>query len=256
MKINVRQLKKPALILLSVICLVLLWWLFAAIIDVPLILPSPAGTFSALWTLLGTADFWKSLGTSILHIYFGLAVGVIIGVLVGILTWKSDTLNTLLTPVFSVMRSTPVACFIIVMWIFVGADNLPFVISIMMVAPVVMTGTKGGLDSTPKVLLEAADSYHLNLLKKIRVCYLPALIPHLVGTIVNAIGLAWKAGIAAEVIVRVEGTVGYAIWDAKSWEMDSAKLFAWTIAIILLSLAFEYLFKLLVRKFKPEVKAS
>ncbi len=244
---------KISLLTLSPVLIILLWAIIAYQIDVPLILPMPGDVFRALLSLITTGTFWTSLGTSILQIYSGCLVGILIGVAVGLITYRSTILDTLLSPVFSVIRSTPVACFIILAWMFVGGDILPYYISMIMVAPVVMTGTQAGLRATSHDLLEAADMYHLSLLKKIRTCYLPALIPHLFSAIVNCIGLAWKAGIAAEIIVRAkEHTVGYQIWDAKSWNADPPRLFAWTIAIIIISLAFEYLFKWATKKIRKE----
>ncbi len=238
---------------LSPLFLIALWALLAWRLDIPLILPMPGDVFLAFFKLLGTSDFWMTLLTSVWHIYSGCAVGLLIGIAVGLLTYRSVIFSTLLSPIFSIIRSTPVACFIIVAWMFAGAEKLPYYISMIMVAPVVMTGTQTGMRSTSTELLEAARVYRLSLIKKIRTCYLPALIPHLFSAIVNCIGLAWKAGIAAEIIVRVEGTVGYEIWTAKSWDLDSSNLFAWTIAVIIISLAFEYLFKWVVSYFKREV---
>ncbi len=237
------------LLLLSPLFVVLLWALLAHFLDIPLILPMPHDVFRAFFALIRTPAFWKTLWNSVLHIYSGCAVGILIGFAVGLVTYRGVVFNTLLSPIFSIIRSTPVACFIIVAWTFTGAENLPYYISLIMVAPVMMTATQTGMRSTPSDLLEAAQVYQLSLIKRIRTCFIPSLLPHLFSAMVNCIGLAWKAGIAAEVITRVQGTIGYEIYDARSWSIDSANLFAWTLAVILISLAFEYLFKWSVKKF-------
>ncbi len=244
---------KPALILLSFAVLILIWQLAAVIIDVPLILPRPKQVFIAFFQLLGRSAFWTSLGTSFIHIYSGCLAGLLVGVIIGIITCIFPPFDTMLSPIFSIVRSTPVACFIIVAWTLIGAENLPFFISLLMVAPVMMTGTQSGIRATSKDLLEASRIYQLSFAKTIRTCYLPAIVPHLFTTVINCLGLAWKAGIAAEVIVRVKGTVGYAIWEAKSWDINSSNLFAWTIAVIIISLVLEYLFKWLSKKLLREV---
>ena len=71
----------------------------------------------------------------------------------------------------------------------------------------------------------------------------------------SSIGLAWKAGIAAEIIAYTRNSIGKEIFDAKNFFMGP-EMFAWTLAVVLLSLLFEMLIKLLLRKEeKDESKA-
>ena len=56
-----------------------------------------------------------------------------------------------------------------------------------------------------------------------------------------SIGLAWKAGVAAEIIAMPKNTIGTMIGEAKLY-IESATMFAWTLTVILLSLVIEFLF--------------
>jgi NitT/TauT family transport system permease protein len=242
----VKKWRKPLLLALSLLFWFLLWYFIALLINIPLILPKPLPVLKSLCGMLGTRSFWRSILYSVLRILLGAVIGMFIGLLAGVLSAVSDTVKILLSPVFSVIRATPVACFIILAWVFIGAVRLPVFIAALMVAPVMMTGTLTGIESADPLLLEAAKAYRLPLFRRIYVCYLPALAPHLSSAAVNCIGLAWKAGLAAEIIVKVQGSIGYEIWNAKSWNIDAASLFAWTIAVIAISLFFEWLLKLLL----------
>ena len=62
-----------------------------------------------------------------------------------------------------------------------------------------------------------------------------------------ALGLSWKAGIAAEVIGIPDGSIGERLYEAKVY-LNSADLFAWTVVIIAVSIVFEKLFLLLLRR--------
>lgn len=53
-----------------------------------------------------------------------------------------------------------------------------------------------------------------------------------------ALGLCWKSGIAAEVIGTPSGSIGEHLQQAKIY-LDMPDLFAWTLVIVLVSLAFE-----------------
>lgn len=56
-----------------------------------------------------------------------------------------------------------------------------------------------------------------------------------------ALGLCWKAGVAAEVIGIPDGSIGENLYNAKVY-LNTPDLFAWTVVIVLISLVFEKLF--------------
>ena len=67
--------------------------------------------------------------------------------------------------------------------------------------------------------------------------------------VVTAVGLAWKAEIAAEIIAYTKKSIGQGINDAK-YSMDTATVFAWTVVIIIFSLCLEIITKKILRRIK------
>ena len=65
------------------------------------------------------------------------------------------------------------------------------------------------------------------------------LFSSLPGTI--GLGLCWKSGIAAEVIGIPDGSIGESLYNAKIF-LNTPDLFAWTLVIVIVSLAFEKFF--------------
>ena len=63
----------------------------------------------------------------------------------------------------------------------------------------------------------------------------------------QALGICWKSGVAAEVIGLPDGSIGDALYRAKI-TLSTGELFAWTFVIILLSAVFEKLFLALLDK--------
>ena len=99
--------------------------------------------------------------------------------------------------------------------------------------------------------------YRFSAIKRIRILILPSIKPYFLSACKTSIGLAWKAGVAAEIIAMPPQTIGTMIGEAKLYIM-SAEMFAWTLTVILLSLAIEsgvsYLFaKLDTPKIPKEV---
>ena len=110
-----------------------------------------------------------------------------------------------------------------------------------MVLPVVYTNVLSGIRCTDPQLLEMARVFDLPALRCVRYIYVSQVLPYFRAACTVALGLCWKSGIAAEVIGVPKGSMGEKLYSAKIY-LDTPDLFAWTLVIVLISLAFERLF--------------
>ena len=83
-----------------------------------------------------------------------------------------------------------------------------------------------------------ADVFGVRPLDRLRLIYLSQVLPYFRVALSLALGLSWKAGIAAEVIGLPDLTIGEHLYDAKVY-LDTPDLFAWTVAIVVVSVALE-----------------
>ena len=67
-------------------------------------------------------------------------------------------------------------------------------------------------------------------------------------------GIAWKSGVAAEVIGVPGGSIGERLYQAKLY-LDSPELFAWTAVIIVVSVVFEKLILMLLKRLYKRLEA-
>ena len=116
------------------------WVLAAGLVGRELLLPSPVQVLRRLLELGGTGEFWRTVGCSILRVLTGILSGSLLGILLAVVTERSALLKALFSPVMTLVKSTPVASFIILALIWLGREILPAVISALMVLPVVCTG--------------------------------------------------------------------------------------------------------------------
>ena len=77
--------------------------------------------------------------------------------------------------------------------------------------------------------------------KRLRYIYIPAVHPYLLSSCRTALGMSWKSGVAAEVIGIPQASIGEQLYYSKLY-LDTAGLFAWTFAIIVISAVFERFF--------------
>lgn len=223
------------------------WQLAALWVGRELLLPGPLAVGRALLALAGTADLWLSALATLARVFLGLLWGTAAGTALAFLTHFSPWLDCLLSPAVRVVRATPVVSFILLVYLWVARPAIPWVIAGLMVLPVVWGSLTAGLDSLDGRLLEMARAYRFSPQKTLRLVYLPALRPHFSAGVLTAFGLAWKSGVAAEVLCPPDRAIGSRIQQAKL-ALETPELFAWTLVIVALSLTLESLLRRLIGK--------
>ena len=115
-----------------------------------------------------------------------------------------------------------------------------------MVFPIVFTGVYDGIKKIDKDLLEVCQVYKIPFKKRIKSLYLPTVMPYFVSALTSSIGLAWKAGVAAEALCPPDSSMGLSISLAKQ-NFNNEELFAWALTLVLINIAFEIAFKKLIK---------
>ena len=229
---------KSARILLPAAFWLAIWCLAAACVDQPLLVPSPIAVLRRLGELAAAPLFWRSTLVSLLRIFCGALAGTILGTLCAVLTSRFRLADWILAPAIRLVRATPVASFIILVLLWVSAGKVPGVISALMVLPVVWESVSAGIRSADPQLLELARSYQFSRCKQMCYVYLPAVRPHFAAGVCTAIGLAWKSGVAAEVLCLPKADIGTQVYYSKIY-LETPSLFAWTAVVIVLSMLLE-----------------
>lgn len=222
------------------------WQLAGILIDNSIVFVGPAEVLRSFFLLLPEPGFWKSIANSFGKISAGFLSAFLCGVLLGSLAYRKRLLKDFLEPVVALMKSIPVASFVILALIWIGSKNLSVFISFTVVFPAIYINTIAGLESTDPQLLEMAKVFSIRLPKRVHYIYVPALLPYLISSCKVALGMSWKSGIAAEVIGVPANTIGENLYMAKIY-LSTADLFSWTIIIIIVSAVFEKLFLLLIQ---------
>ena len=239
--------KKAALSLGVALFWLALWHVAAMIVNNPLILPAPIETLLRLFELAGEGEFWIFTGLSLLRVFIGILTAIPAAVLFAAICSKFKIADALFSPAVTLMKSTPVVSFILIAIFIIDRQGIPAVITFMMVFPVLYENLREGISQTPNVLLQMADVFGVSWFLKLKRIYYPAIKPFFFSAICTTIGLAVKAGIAAEVVAYIPDSIGKKLSDAKSY-MEPADLLAWTAVIIMLSLAIEKAVRLLLNR--------
>lgn len=134
---------------------------------------------------------------------------------------------------------------IIIALIWFQSGRVPIFVCFLMCFPIIWTNAVEGIRQVSKDLLQMAKVYRVNRSLIIRRIYIPSIRPYLIAGVTTALGLGWKVTVAAEVLSNPKFSIGGNLYGAKVY-LESSQLFAWTSVVIILSFAFEYLFKYII----------
>ena len=237
--------------LFSVLFWLIVWHAGSVALGQSIILVSPITAARTLFQMMGTAEFYQSVFGSLSRILLGFFAGVLLGTVLAALAYWLPPAGALLAPLMHAIKATPVASFVILALIFISSRYLSILMGFLMVLPILYTNVLTGLRGTDVKLIEMAKVFKMKPLARFRAIYLPAAYPGFLSSCALALGMSWKAGIAAEVIGLPDQSIGEALYQAKIF-FSTPEMYAWTLAIILLSVALEkavmYAAKALSRK--------
>lgn len=162
----------------------------------------------------GVGLFWQTLA-SLERVAKGYTLAAVVGIGTGVLVGTNPFLNKALDPIFQFLRMVaPLA------WVPIALaalqQNEPaalFVIFVTSVWPILINTAEGvrqipdDYNNVAKVLQLSRKEYYLNIL-------FPSALPYIFTGLRIAIGLAWLAIIAAEIVMSGITGIGFFIWNA------------------------------------------
>ncbi len=158
--------------------------------------------------------FWQTLA-SLGRVAKGYSAAAVVGIAVGVLVGGNQLLNKALDPLFQFLRMVAPLAWVPIALVALQ-QNQPaaiFVIFITSVWPILINTAEGvrqipsDYQNVARVLQLSRKDYYLNIV-------FPAALPYIFTGLRIAIGLAWLAIIAAEIVMSGIVGIGFFIWDA------------------------------------------
>jgi len=239
--------KNRNLTLLAVIALLAAWEIASLLIGSDIILPSPEHTFREFYFLLSARDFWPALGSTLLRGAVGFIVSCIAGVIIGIPAGLKPGFRIFVRPLLSIVRTVPVMSIILLALIWFHSGAVPVFVSFLMSFPIVCGNVIEGVGQSENLLVEMAHQYRVSRRTTLLHVYIPSVFPFFIAGASTAMGITWKVVIAAEVLAQPVRAMGTGLQEARI-QLNTAEVFAWTVAAVLVSVASEKLLERAVRK--------
>ena len=231
-----RRLKNPVLrgVLPYVVCIggfLLVWQALSLILGTSR-LPGPINVITDTWDPYINQPFFDNGGTSkglgwqilisLQRVALGYGLAAIVGIAIGGLLGLNRFIGKGFDPVIQVLRTVPpLAWFPISLMVFQNANTSAiFVIFITAIWPIIIN-TAVGIREIPEDYTNVSRVLRLRKSEYISNIVVPATVPYVFTGLRIAVGLAWLAIVAAEML-KADGGIGYFIWDAYNAGGDSS----------------------------------
>ena len=207
---------------IAIAILLVIWQLFSFLPGVTL--PGPIQVVEDTWILIwwpfyrksetDVGLFWQILA-SLQRVAIGYFFAAVVGIALGILVGTNQMMSKALDPIFQLLRTVPPLA-----WVPIALAALQknepaalFVIFITAIWPILIN-TAVGVRQIPQDYNNVAKVLQLNKKKYFFKILIPSALPYIFTGLRIAIGLAWLAIIAAEIVMSGVAGIGFFIWDS------------------------------------------
>lgn len=214
------------------------WLIISSYYDNDLIFPTLSKILEAFVNIFKSTESLKALGYTILRVIISVVICFLVGFLIIILYILFPLSVSFFKPFIQIMRSTPLAIISIFIFILIGDKIGPYIITILMSLPVVFEGLFVATNEISKDIIDEVSTLSGSKLRKIKDIYLPIIMPYIMMTLIQTLGMSFKVMIMGEYICQTKDSIGKILYSVKSLlEMDY--LIAYGILIVLIVSLFE-----------------
>ena len=228
--------------LLVIVAFAVIWEIYARRLDDGLIVPTLTQTLEALYSSCLDGELPARLLSSLGTLGSGYALGVLCAAILTTIAVTvpggSDVLATM-TVMFNPLPAIALLPLALI-WFGIGNFSLVFVITHSVLWAVALNAHTGFL-GVPQTQRMAGRNLGLKGLRLVVYILLPAAVPLILTGLRIGWAFAWRTLIAAELVFGVSshsGGLGWFIYESRA-EMDTARVFAGLVTIILIGLFFE-----------------
>jgi len=236
--------KKTAIAGCFLFAILLLWQIS---VRESFLLPTPTKILKAFVSLLQYPATWQNIFNTTIRVYASLALSILIGIPLGILVFFDENLTAMAEVILQPIQYIASAVISIISIVLFGLSPItPYFVITIAILPNIYIATQLGLKEIRKDYLELGQMYTDNKFRLFKYIVFPQLIPYIAVGVVRSNAIAWKIAITAEVFIAVSG-LGFMINHYYKL-LNTPKLFATVLIIILVGILFDKLIKMLKTK--------
>ncbi|MGD1823089.1 MAG: ABC transporter permease [Pleomorphochaeta sp.] len=249
MKKNRRTLTKTLIIIFSVIILLLLWQFVSMILDSQILMPGVNDVLLRFFELFASDNFIYDVLSTIIRAFESFLIIVILATILGTLAGKYKVLGWFITPILTVLKTTPVMSVILLAFIWFETGTVPVFSAFLMGFPIMYMMMEGAVEQLELEMDQMCYLYGFSTVQKLKYYIIPTLAKSFSLGARQTLSMVWKVVVAAEVLTIPKFGVGAKMQFAQI-QLETAEVFSWTLIAILLSAIGDLIFNLIESSIK------
>lgn len=192
--------------MLSALALLGAWWLLAAALGDPQILPEPQRVFAKMAELWHADKIQADLMATMLRVAVAFVLAMLAGGVLGYLMGRSQIVNAWLDPWLLVFLNLPALVLIVLCYLWIGLNETAAIFAVTLnKIPLVTTIMREGSRSMQPQHSELAKVYKLSFWSRLRHFTLPELYPAIIASARAGFSVIWKIVLVVELLGRSKG---------------------------------------------------
>lgn len=227
--------------IITILVLLLIWFVASKIVDEAIILPTPIAVLSKTFETLGKCEFWinfvSTMGRGVIAFSISFLLGTALAVLVSYAKMSKTVVNVLI----SIIRAMPTIAVILLLLLWTSSRVASVVVTMLVVLPTMYTSMQVALNKVDNEIITMMKSFNIPKKTQYTRYILPITLPSTIQTIGSGLSLNIKLIVAAEVIAGTARSIGNMMTEAKVY-FETAELFAIVLLMVIIAVAIELIF--------------
>ena len=233
-------------IFLSIMLLFIIWGIGAKSINNETIIPSIGSTYEALIEIINNKNFINIIGFTLLRSFLSFLISILTALVLGLLAYEFRIIHNLFKPILSILKSVPTMAIVILALIWLDSEKAPVLIGFIVIFPILYDSIVSALISMDIKILNMAKLFKVKKITIIKNIYIPCIFGGIYKVIASVLGLNFKVVIAGEVLGQPKYSIGSSLQMEKLY-LNTSGVFAWIIIVVVLTIIFETLIKLIYK---------
>lgn len=225
--------------------LLLLWQIFATVVDKNVLIPYPLDVLSKMITMLCQKSFYQTIVMTLSHVIIVVILSLIIAYLLAYMCFSYPLIEKYVTPVMTIVQSVPTIAFVFIILVWTSSLQTVYIVLLFVVFPLLFHNFLEGLKNIDRDLKDVIWLYHPPLFERLFRIYFPLIQSSVLSGIKSALSLGVKVSVMAEILSALPYGVGREMNYARI-QVDTTELLAWTLWLIVMIMCIEYLFEKVV----------
>ncbi|WP_286076819.1 ABC transporter permease subunit [Thomasclavelia cocleata] len=230
----------------TLICILGIWQGFSLLINKEVILPLPLVVLNKMLDLVLQKDFYLAIFSTIIRVIISFVIALILGTILGIFSGLNKKVNDYLSSIISLLQTIPQIAYILILLVWFKSLTALIIIVLLMLIPVFYNNAVNGIKNIQPELKDVINLYHHSVSFNLIHVYIPLIKGYIISAIETCLPLSLKVGVMAEIFVSSSFGIGKQLYLARV-QIDMVSIFAWTIWMIIIINAINYLTNLIIK---------